>query len=284
MTFLPLFRHSGVRTKSPSPESIFTIRGYGFRAPRFARPRNDESNSCLYPAHLANELPLIGRHRLHRQAGVVDQHHLLQARRGPGFHQRDRLLERLDRLDVDDDPGFAGFGGRIGIMLADHLGDADDLLAFAGVIEESALALFHLHQVELGLVIAHAAPRLALGAARDLIVPGERAGLGLQQPIRHDHSSDFKGRASNDSIAASTLSFSSSSAATAAAIGMSTQRSRALSSSTGAVKAPSARPVVRWIVSGLAPRPRLTPKLKLRDCGLEQVNSKSPSPDRPIMV
>ena len=53
-------------------------------------------------------------------------------------------------------------------MLADHLDDADDLLAFARVIEKSPLALFHPHQVEFGLMIAHAAPRLALVAALDL--------------------------------------------------------------------------------------------------------------------
>ena len=45
-------------------------------------------------------------------------------------------------------------------------------------------------------------------------------------------------------MTASTLIFSSSSAATAAEIGMSTDRSRAMSSNTGAVKTPSARPSV----------------------------------------
>ena len=60
-------------------------------------------------------------------------------------------------------------------------------------------------------------------------------------------------------------------------------RSRAISTSTGAVKTPSASPP--WISRRLAGRGRaLTPNEKLRDCGLEQVSSRSPRPDRPIMV
>ena len=42
--------------------------------------------------------------------------------------ERHRLGQRLDRLDVDDDPRLALLGGRIGIVLADDLDDADDLL------------------------------------------------------------------------------------------------------------------------------------------------------------
>src|SRR5262245_55994156 len=36
-----LRRHSGARAKRGSPESIFTVRGYGFRARHCAAPRND---------------------------------------------------------------------------------------------------------------------------------------------------------------------------------------------------------------------------------------------------
>jgi hypothetical protein len=36
-----MWRHSGARPKAESPESITTGRGYGFRARRFAAPRND---------------------------------------------------------------------------------------------------------------------------------------------------------------------------------------------------------------------------------------------------
>src|SRR5580693_1819203 len=38
----PSGRHSGARAKRGSPESIPTVRGYGFRARRFAAPRNDD--------------------------------------------------------------------------------------------------------------------------------------------------------------------------------------------------------------------------------------------------
>ena len=65
---------------------------------------------------------------------------------------------------------------------------------------------------------------------------------------------------------------------------MSTERSRAMSTSTAAVKAPSARPVAEWIAPGFWPRAMLMPNVKLRDCGLDQVSSRSPSPDKPIMV
>src|ERR1700691_3567799 len=127
-------------------------------------------------------------------------------------------------------------------MLADDFADGDDLLLPPGVIEKEFFALFHFFQIAPRREIAHAAPCLALGAARDLIVPGEFLRLGLHQPIRHDYSSALNGRDSNDSIAASTLSLSVRSASTAVEIGISTPRSLAISTSTAAVKMPSARP------------------------------------------
>ena len=56
------------------------------------------------------------------------------------------------------------------------------VLAVAGMIEEGAVAFLHLHQIQLGLVIAHAGPGLALGALLDLLVPRPAAGLGFHQP------------------------------------------------------------------------------------------------------
>src|SRR5215471_13992910 len=53
------------------------------------------------------------------------------------------------------------------------------------MIEEETLALLHLHQIELGGVIAHAGPWLSLGALLHQIVPGEHVRFGLHQPIRH---------------------------------------------------------------------------------------------------
>src|SRR5580700_402349 len=237
--------------------------------------------SC-HSAHLADELPFVGGHRLHRQAALFHQHHVFQFRLRLDCGQRHRLGQRLDRARRHGDPGLIFFGGRVGKSLAEDFADADDLLLVAGVIEEKFLTLLHRLQMLARGEIAHAAPRLALLAARDLIVPGKLLRLGLHQPIRHDHSSDFSGRVNKDLIASSNVIVSASNAATAAAIGMSTARSRAMSRSTGAVKAPSARPVL--MVPGFWPWPRLTPNWKLRDCGLEQVSSKSPRPDSPIMV
>ncbi len=96
-------------------------------------------------------------------------------------------------------------------------------------------------------------------------------------------SSDLIGRVSSDSIASSTLSFSASTAATAAEIGMSTFFARAISNSTGAVKAPSAS-LPCAAPAGFSPLPSATPNEKLRDCGLEHVRIRSPSPESPIIV
>jgi hypothetical protein len=70
-------------------------------------------------------------------------------------------------------------------VLADHFADADDLFLIAGVVEKELLALFHLLEVAPRGEIAHAVPRLALGAALDLVVPGKLFRLGLEKPIRH---------------------------------------------------------------------------------------------------
>src|SRR5262249_31294689 len=51
--------------------------------------------------------------------------------------------------------------------------------------EERVLALLHRFEISTGDEIAHARPRLALGAALDLVVPGKCLGLGFQKPIRH---------------------------------------------------------------------------------------------------
>src|SRR5208282_3649709 len=238
--------------------------------------------SRLRAAHLADELPFLRRHRLHREAGVFHQRHVFQLRLRLDRGERHRPGQRLDRSRGDGDPRLALLGRRVGIGLADYFADADHLLLGAGVIEEELLALLHLLEMAPRGEIAHAAPRLALGAALDLVVPGKLFRLGLHQPVGHDYPSALNGRVSNDSIASSTVIVPFSSAATAIAMGMSTLRSRAMSTSTDAVNTPSARPA--WIASGFWPRPRLKPKVKLRDCGLEHVSSKSPRPERPIIV
>ena len=61
---------------------------------------------------------------------------------------------------------------------------------------------------------------------------------------------------------------------------MSTPRSRANSISARAVKTPSASPPAR-ASAALSPCPSAWPKAKLRDCGDEQVKTRSPSPKAP---
>src|ERR1700722_19493473 len=54
-------RHSGTRPRAADLESIVTDRGYGFRDPRFARPRNDDSGVILLPRKLQAHLAIAFR-------------------------------------------------------------------------------------------------------------------------------------------------------------------------------------------------------------------------------
>src|SRR6516225_6054023 len=247
----------------------------------------------LQSAHLADELPLAIDDRLHRETRIFGERHVLELCFGLDRGERDRLGQRLDRGGSHGDPGLTLLRGRVGIGFANDFADADDLFLVAGVIEEKLLALFHFLEIAARDEVANAAPGLAFAAALDLIVPGKFLRLGFHQPIGHvprsnmsrsggSYASALNGRVNSDSIAASTVTLPLSKAATAAEIGMSTARSRAISSRTGAVNTPSASPA--WMESGRSPRPSLMPKVKLRDCGLEQVRRRSPKPDRPIMV
>src|SRR5262249_24231074 len=142
-------------------------------------------------------------------------------------------------LDVDADE-LAGLVGRIGIGFLDHLGDADDLLALVGMIEERLVALLHVHKVLARGEIANPGPGLALGALGDLHVPRPSRRFGFHQPVRHRHSSALNGRVIKPSIAASMESLLARIPATADDTGISTFREAASSASTGAVDAPSA--------------------------------------------
>src|SRR5579863_9860879 len=124
----------------------------------------------LHPAHLADELPFRVGHRLHRQARVFGERHVLELRLGLDRGERHRLRQRLERRRLHRDPRFALGRGRIGKELFDDLADADHLLLVAGVIEEKLLALLHRLEIAARREIAHAAPGLALLAAFDLIV------------------------------------------------------------------------------------------------------------------
>ena len=57
----------------------------------------------------------------------------------------------------------------IGIGLLDDLGDADDLLALVGMVEERLVALLHVDEILPRGEIAHAGPGFALGALCHLL-------------------------------------------------------------------------------------------------------------------
>src|SRR5262249_60992556 len=80
---------------------------------------------------------------------IFRKRHLLEARLALDRRQRDRFRKRLHCLDVDCEKHSLLVGGIV-IALADHRGDADDLLLLAGVIEQGVLALLHLLQVPAG--------------------------------------------------------------------------------------------------------------------------------------
>src|SRR5579862_2904418 len=149
---------------------------------------------------MADDLPFGGGHRLHRQPGMFDERHLLEARLRLHGCERHRLGQRLDRLHVDRQK-LSLRVGRVHIGFADDVDDADDLLLVAGVIEEGQVALLHLLDIAARDEVAHPAPRLALGAALELIVPGEGLGFGLQQPVGHVFN-PRRPRASGDPYAA----------------------------------------------------------------------------------
>src|ERR1700733_6790173 len=212
------------------------------RTARWLIPAKTMVFSFLHASHVADKLPFRGRHRLHRQTAVFDQRHVFEFRFRLDRRERDEFWHRLDRSCGYGDPWLALLGGRIGVGLPNNFADPDPPLLAAGIIEEKLLALFHLLEMPPRGEVAHAAPHLTLAAALDLIVPGKLLRFGLHQPVCHPHSSAFNGRVSSDSMAASTLISSASSAATADEIGMSIACSRAISRSTGAVNMPSARP------------------------------------------
>src|SRR5487761_1896067 len=235
--------------------------------------------TSLHPAHLADDLPFLRRHRLHRQPRIFHQRHVGELLVGLDRRHRHRGLQRRDRLDVDADE-FSGLVGGIGIGLLDDLSDADDLLALVGVIEEGAVALLHLHEVLPGGEIANAGPGFALRAPGDLLIPRPGGRLGFHQPVRHIYPSALNGRVSKLSIASSMGTAPRRMSATAFETGISTPSAAASSISTGAVNSPSAS-----LSCGRAsPRPSARPSAKLRDCGLEQVRIRSPRPDSPAMV
>ena len=133
-------------------------------------------------AHAAHFLPLVRRHRLHRQPRRAHQRHVGELGVGLGGRQRHGLGHVGQRAHVDALPD-AGVVGGIGVRQRAHLYDADHLLLVARVVEEAAVAQLHRLHVVAGDEVAHAGPRLALLAARLLHLPGMLVGLRLEQPV-----------------------------------------------------------------------------------------------------
>src|SRR5262249_20906726 len=147
--------------------------GEGAHRPRARTclPLLREPALILHAAEGAHDLPLLRGYRLYRQARIFRQRHLLEPRLGLDRRQGHRFRKRFHRLDVDREKHALLVGGIV-IALAHHLDDADDLLFLAGVIEERVFTLLHRLEISARDEVAHAGPRLALGAALDLIVPG----------------------------------------------------------------------------------------------------------------
>src|SRR5262249_41943231 len=214
---------------------------------KFLRYRTIAPVAFLQPAHLADELPLGVGHRLHRKARVFGKRHILKSRLCLDRGERHRFGQGLDGGSGYSDPGLTLFCRRVRISFTDDFADSDNLFLIAGVVEEKLLAFFHCLEIAARDEIAHAAPCLAFAATLNLIIPGELFRLSLHQPIGHARystrfvasgafqASDLSGRVNSDSIAPSTVTLPLSSATTAEAIGISTARSRAISTRTGAV-------------------------------------------------
>src|SRR5438105_6459595 len=97
------------------------------------------AESIPQTAHPADKNPFRRGHRLHREARVLDQGHVLEARLRLDCGKGHRLRQRLDGLHVnrDEDTLLVGW---IAIGFADDLYDTHHLLLIAGVIEEGKLA------------------------------------------------------------------------------------------------------------------------------------------------
>ena len=120
--------------------------------------------SSFIPPILQTVRPFRRCHWLDREAGIFHQRHVLQPRLGLDRGERHRLGHRPERFHIGSDED-AFWIGRVRIGFADHLNDADDPPLGAGMVEEGEVALLHLLEMLAGGEIAHAGPRLALGAA-----------------------------------------------------------------------------------------------------------------------
>ncbi|TMI99677.1 MAG: error-prone DNA polymerase [Alphaproteobacteria bacterium] len=128
------------------PESITTNGGYGFRAPRFARPRNDGGE--IHPRHTSMQPDIRTTHALRlglRQISgfAEDQAQRIESVRGRGFDSvrdlwlRTRLppsaLERLANADAFGSLGLSRRDALWAVRALQRAGDKDDLPLFRRV-------------------------------------------------------------------------------------------------------------------------------------------------------
>src|SRR6056297_309060 len=258
----PTFEHARV------PVCVWVMEGPAPRGPPFS--------GNLQTAHVAHDTPLGLGHRLHRQAGVLHQHHLGQILPRLDLVEGHRGRQRLHGIDIDALPSVVIRGG-IRMRLGDHFDDTHDGLFGLRVVEEPQVAHLHLAHEIPRLVIADPIPFLARIAPGHLLVPGPGGGFGFEQPVMHRGHSGLRGRARRVSSAAAKSSLPSASAATMSVIGVSSVGSAAM---RRAVCTPST--VIPGSTS--APVASATPYRKLRDFSDAQVSTRSPSPDSPVRV
>jgi error-prone DNA polymerase len=151
--------------EAASPESIFTDGGYGFRAPRFARPRNDGVPEWCAALHAA---PRPGN------ASEFVQHLAALARAAPG-----RTFLAGVHYHRGDEPRRLGMLAELGEQIGAPLVAVNDVLYH---LPERRPLLDVLTCVREKCTIAEAGLRLAVNAERHLKSPAEMARLFARFP------------------------------------------------------------------------------------------------------
>jgi error-prone DNA polymerase len=130
------------------PESITMNGDYGFRAPRFARARNDEGKAHVHPRHASMASAIRTTHAVRlgfRQISGLSEDHAkrIESVRGRGFDSvrdlwlRTRLppsvLERLANADAFNSLGLTRRDALWAVHALQRAGDKDDLPLFRRV-------------------------------------------------------------------------------------------------------------------------------------------------------
>ena len=160
---------SAWRATAPSPGAAITLTLWpsgetqSARPGRFPRRLGGVDRLELSPTRSRPSRrppPFRFRHRLHREARVLHQHHLGQPRLGLDRLERHGAGEGRHGADVDALPARV-VGGGVGMRLGDHLDHAHHRLDPARMIEKTAVAHPHRQHVVARLEVAHPVPLLA---------------------------------------------------------------------------------------------------------------------------